>query len=97
MGTLEFAVVNEKAAKRDPHPYVYVEDDGSFRELCDDEKEYLEEKFHPGDGARPYVKFFYRTKTPDGRLSGFCRRRKIPKGLAAGEKPKPRKRWQFWK
>ena len=97
MGTLKFAVVDEKEAKLDPYPYVHVEDDGSFRELYDHEKKYLEEKFYPTDGNRPYVKLRYKSKTPDGRLRGFCSRKKLPKGLVSGEKPIPRKWWQIWK
>lgn len=46
--------------------YVYIEDDGSVRELAADEIEYLDTEFLPNDGARPYVKGRYSDRTPDG-------------------------------
>lgn len=72
----------------DPARYVWVDDDGSARELTRDEAEYLGTKFLPGDGARPYVKSRYDARTPDGRLSGFLERSALPPHLsvrAAGE------------
>lgn len=92
----EFAIVSCEKAKQDPYPYVYVEENGSFRELASDEKEYLQEKFHPNDGGRPYVKSNYRSKTPDNKLSGFLIRSKLPKNIIAGQIPEFRKWWQFW-
>ncbi|WP_284350401.1 hypothetical protein [Roseisolibacter agri] len=62
----------------DPTQFVWVEDDGSARELTPDEQEYLGTEFPPGDGARPYIKWRYGARTPDGRLSGFLERRKLP-------------------
>lgn len=61
--------------------YVYVEDDGSVRDLDPDEVEYLETDFLPNDGGRPYIKGRYRDKTPDGRLGGYLPRRKVPRRL----------------
>ena len=40
----------------------------------------------------PYVKYGYYSKTPDGKMSGYCKRSKLPKGLATGEIPKQRRR-----
>jgi len=59
-------------------PYVYVNDDGSARELTAEEQQYLRTEFHPADGGRPYVKSRYGSRTPDGRLSGFLPRRRLP-------------------
>ena len=58
--------------------YVYVKDDGSVRELDKSEEVYLREEFHPNDGARPYIKFSYKELTPDGKISGFIARRRVP-------------------
>ena len=66
----------------DPADFVWVEDDGSARELTPDETEYLGTEFLPGDGARPYIKWRYDTRTPDGRLSGFLERRRLPPHVA---------------
>ena len=96
MAALAFPVVTKEEAKLEPYPYVYVENDGSYRELAEDERDYLQENFHQADGARPYVKFRYRSKTPDGKLGGYCKRSKLPKGLVAGVTPSMRKWWKLW-
>jgi hypothetical protein len=64
--------------------YVYVEGDGSARELELFEIDYLNTKFNEADGARPYIKNSYVALTPDGRISGFLPR----KDLAAGVRVK---------
>ena len=58
--------------------YVYVEDDGSVRELDTTEEVYLSEIFHPNDGAKPYIKYRYKQLTPDGKIIGFIARRRVP-------------------
>ena len=60
--------------------YVFVEDDGSVRDLAPDEIEYLDTDFLPTDGGRPYIKASYSQRTPDGRLGGDLSRRKVPRG-----------------
>jgi hypothetical protein len=62
--------------------YVYVDDDGSARELDTQEREYLTAEFPGGDGGRPYVKLRYESLTPDGRIRGYLRRRQLPKRVA---------------
>ena len=62
--------------------YVYVELDGSVRELYQDEKDYLLEEFHPSDGGRPYIKRNYNQLTPDNKIDGFLERRKVPKEIS---------------
>jgi hypothetical protein len=96
MSSREFAVVNSDEARIDPYPYVYVEDIGTYRELDTEDKKYLEEKFHPADGNRPYVKISFYSKTPDGKLSGFLKRSKLPKGLMSGEIAPPKPWWRLW-
>ena len=61
--------------------YVYVEFDGSVRELYNDEIEYLKEEFHPGDGNRPYIKSYYKQLTPDKKISGFINRTNVPRQI----------------
>jgi hypothetical protein len=91
MNTEGFPSVSEKESKKVPYPYIYVKDNASFRELTEEEKQYLEVKYHPADGDRPYIKFSFYSKTPDNRLDGFLKRTKLPKGLKLGEfaPPKP--------
>lgn len=67
--------------------YVYIEEDGTARELNADEREYLTMEFSPGDGGRPYIKWDYDQKTPDGRIIGYLQRRLLPKNVAV--KPAP--------
>lgn len=59
-------------------PYVYVNDDGSARELTLSEQEYLNTKFYGADGGRPYIKLHYGSRTPNGWLRGFLKRRRLP-------------------
>lgn len=59
-------------------PYVYVESTGSIRELDEDEKEYLDTKFEPGDSGRPYIKMHYHQLTPDEKIHGYILRRRVP-------------------
>lgn len=75
-----FAVVTQEEAQQKPYPFVYIEKDGSYSELNEAARQYLETVFHPGDGARPYVKRAFTDKTADGNLSGFLERRLLPKG-----------------
>ncbi len=70
--------------------FVYVEEDGSARELSADERAYLDEEFEPTDGGRPYIKFNYNEKTPTGSIGGFLWRRHLPRKIPvkpAGEEP----------
>jgi hypothetical protein len=68
--------------RRRPHAegfqYVYVNQDGSARELTESEREYLDTDFEGGDGGRPYVKFRYESKDGWGSISGFIQRRQVP-------------------
>src|SRR5579862_5035481 len=45
---------------------VYVNEDGSVRELTEAEKTYVNTEFSPFDGARPYVKSRYSDRTSWG-------------------------------
>lgn len=65
----------------DGFEYVYVEIDGTVRELDNGEIEYLETKFEPSDGARPYIKSSYNQLTPDKKILGFLHRDKVPKNI----------------
>jgi|SRR4051812_19670990 hypothetical protein len=61
--------------------FVHVDEDGTARELTADEKIYLNTRFHPNDGARPYIKYRYGQKTPNGEMSGFLLRRRVPRAI----------------
>ena len=64
-----------------PFEFVYVENDGTVRELDNEEIEYLQTKFEPTDGARPYVKSSYNQLTPDNKINGFLERCKVPNDI----------------
>lgn len=76
-----------RRAKESGFKYVYVNDDGSARELDEDERVYLSTEFHGGDGNRPYIKSKYSSLTPDGKLRGYLWRRQLPKRI--GIEPAP--------
>jgi len=73
---------SNNVAKTVPFKYVYVELDGSVRELYQDEKDYLLEDFFPNDGGRPYIKNNYNQLTPDNKIHGFLERIKVPTGIS---------------
>ena len=63
---------------RSADEFVYVNQDGSVRELSLDEREYLSQDFHPGDGGRPYIKSSYESQDGWGSISGFVLRKRVP-------------------
>jgi hypothetical protein len=78
--------------RRRPEPgfeYVWVDDDGSARELDADEEEYLRTPFQGGDGARPYIESHYGALTPDGLMGGYLRRRQLPRRIPINPPPGP--------
>jgi hypothetical protein len=82
-----FTIVSKMEAKSVPYPYVYVNDDGSVRELHQSECTYLETPFSPFDGARPYIKNSYTSKNGWGDIGGFCLRIGIPSNITILESP----------
>jgi hypothetical protein len=58
--------------------FVYVNQDGSVRELSPAERAYLSEEFSGGDGGRPYIKSGYEGRDGWGSISGFIERRNVP-------------------
>jgi hypothetical protein len=62
--------------------FVYVNQDGSVRELSRDEREYLSQDFHPGDSGRPYLKSSYESHDGWGSVSGFVLRKRVPRKIA---------------
>jgi hypothetical protein len=74
-----FAIVGRPRRRTEPgFEYIWVDDDGEARELDAHERDYLSTTFHPADSGRPYIKIRYESRTPDGRLSGYLRRRQLP-------------------
>ena len=64
--------------------FVYVDKAGGARELTPDEREHLQTEYRGDDGARPYIKLRYESRTPDGRLDGYLERRRLPRRIAIG-------------
>jgi hypothetical protein len=61
--------------------FVYVNQDGSARELSPEEQRYLSEKFEGGDSGRPYIKWSYESRDGWGSLSGYLERRRVPRRI----------------
>jgi len=76
-----FVIPKRKSFGADEFPYVYVNTDGTIREVSPEEREYLMEDFHPADGGRPYIKFRYESVDGWGRQSGFMGRHRVPRGM----------------
>lgn len=58
--------------------FVYVNHDGTARELSPAEQTYLSEEFAVGDSGRPYIKISYESCDGWGSQSGFIERRRLP-------------------
>jgi len=74
-------LTRSRRSTEDGFKFVYVNEDGSVRELTPDERVYLTTEFHPNDGARPYIKFHFNAKTPDNKISGYIERRQVPSSI----------------
>lgn len=79
--------IRPRRPKESGFRYVYVENDGSAREVTRDEMEYLDTDFEGGDGGRPYVKAYYGSLTPDWKMHGYLRRRQLPKSVEIKSAP----------
>lgn len=66
--------------------YIYVDDQGRARELDDDEKEYVASAIIP-DETDLHIKPEYQSRRSDGRLSGYLRRRQLPRHISVGPAP----------
>jgi len=73
----------------DPYPYIYVNTDGSARELRASERKYLETTFRPTDSGRPYVKSRYEQKNGWGEIRGFLLRSALPAEVRMEERLPP--------
>lgn len=77
----------DRAPSEGPYPYVYVEADGTARELHAGERAYLETEFEGADGARPYIKGNFEQRDGWGEVSGYLKRSKLPAGTSINEAP----------
>ena len=75
----------EKEAGTFADHFVYVNENGTARELSADERSYLNTKFYPTDGNRPYIKDSYRQRTPVGDISGYLLKKRLPRRVHVGE------------
>jgi hypothetical protein len=82
-----YAILDKDRSRVGPYPYVYVNADGGARELHPDERDYLETRFQPGNGDRPYVKRRYSQRDGWGELAGFLKRSRLPSGIVIQAAP----------
>ena len=75
------------AAVADANALVYVNEDGSVRELTEAERTFVETDFSPLDGARPYIKSRYADRNGWGRIEGYLPRAEIPHGVSIRPAP----------
>ena len=66
---------------------VYIENDGTARELSEADKKYVDTPFSPFDGARPYVKQSYEQRNGWGELRGYLPRDQVPAGIPINSAP----------
>jgi hypothetical protein len=87
ISSIGYAIVGKDRSRLDPYPYVYVNTDGSARELHPDERDYLDSPFQPGDGDTPYVKRNYSQRNGWGDIAGFLKRSQVPKEIVIQAAP----------
>ena len=81
------AVVGAEEARAPFYPYVFVENEGSVRELHRSEKQLLETPFSLRDSARPHIKKTYDQRDSRGNLGGYCPRSAISNNRKIGYPP----------
>jgi hypothetical protein len=69
------------------YPYVYINADGTARELHATERAWLETEYALGDGAAPRVKDSYDDLNGWGEIKGYLQRADLPAGMAVGDAP----------
>jgi hypothetical protein len=69
------------------YPYIYVNSDGTARELHPNERTWLETPFKLGDGAMPNIKECYEERNGWGEIRGYLERAKLPDGIAVQPAP----------
>jgi len=68
---------------------VFIDNDGSARELTEAEKIYVDTEFSPFDGARPYIKSRYDQRNASGELTGYLQRQRLPQDVSIKPAPPP--------
>ena len=66
---------------------IWINADGSARELTEADKQYVDTEFSPFDGARPYIKSHYEQRNGWGELTGYLHRKQVPAGIAINPAP----------
>jgi hypothetical protein len=80
----------QPSATNTPKPsevLIWVNVDGSARELTEADKKYVDTEFSPFDGARPYIKSHYQQRNGWGELSGYLHRKEVPDGVLVNPAP----------
>lgn len=70
-----------------PYPHIFINADGTARELHADERAYLETEFTGGDGNMPYIKGSYDERNGWGDLGSYLAREDLPAGIAVLDAP----------
>lgn len=66
---------------------IWINGDGSARELSEADRTYVDTAYSPFDGARPYIKSHYAQRDGWGELSGYLHRKDVPDGVPIGPAP----------
>ncbi len=72
------AMTRARRPEEEGFAYVYIEDDGSAREVTEVERRRLTAEYGEGDSRRPYIKLRYESRDAQGSRRGFLRRRQLP-------------------
>jgi len=69
------------------YPYIYINADGTARELHPNERAWLETEYALGDGAAPRVKDSYDDRNGWGEIKGYLQRADLPAGMPVADAP----------
>ncbi len=69
------------------YPYIYVNADGTARELHAGERAWLETEYTVGDGAMPSIKDSYEERNGWGEIGGYLKRAVLPAGMPVADAP----------
>ncbi|MCE3225608.1 MAG: hypothetical protein K0S32_159 [Bacteroidetes bacterium] len=76
-GIIVYSRLMPRRKKEQGFEFVYIEKDGTVRELNGNEEDFLNQPFFPGDPNKPYIKRNYDDRL-NGDISGFILRERVP-------------------
>ena len=81
-----YSKLRPRRKKEKGFEFVFVEKDGSVRELNYNEIEFLNRAFYPGETARPVIRKTFEQPGGGRDISGFILRKRVPQKIIIQKK-----------